>query len=126
MGTLKFKQFFCLLLAAIMLVTGSHHILCDAGIIHCAPCQTEGGSEDSCPSCSVSTAIARTSVASAKYMVPPFVLHLVSDEFIALCLATPVVAKPALASLDFVSPQKHHYLRDLVQSIPIRGPSLTA
>ena len=126
MGTLRFKQFFCLLLAAIMLATSSHHILCETGYVRCPPCQPEGGDEDSCPACSVSHSIAKTGMASAKYAVPVVVLCLLSDDFVTLLLTKPAAEEPTLYPLDFVSPQKHHYLRDLVQSIPIRGPSMTA
>lgn len=127
MGIFRFKHFFFLLLATITLAASSHHSLCDAGLINCPPCQTAGNDgEDSCPACSTSHLMAKTSVAPAKFVVPVVALVYLTDVFAALLLNEPVSSEPSLTHLDFISPQKHHYLRDLVQSIPIRGPSLTA
>lgn len=129
MGTSVPKRFFCLLLAAMTLLAGSFHILCDAKIIECAPCQqssSNGEDHDGCPACSLSVSIAKTSIAPVK-VVMPAMLALAED---AIFVVVPLpelldgevcIAGPAIASLH-----KEQYLLDLVQSIPIRGPSLTA
>jgi hypothetical protein len=126
MGTQRLKQFLCLLLAALTLAASSHHSLCDARLISCLPCQTAGGDDhENCPACATSQAIAKSSIAPAKFVMPEVALHSLADV-IMLMLSTPVGVESSLGQLDFISPQTHHYLRDLVQSIPIRGPSLTA
>jgi hypothetical protein len=127
MGTQRLKQFFCLLLAALTLAASSHHSLCDARVINCPPCQTsDSGDQDDCPICAVSRTLAKTSVTPARFVMPMVALLALPDVFTALLLSKPVRTEPVLMHLDFISPQKRHYLRDLVQSIPIRGPSLTA
>lgn len=70
--------------------------------------------------------MAKTSVAPAKFVMPIVVLLSLSDVFIAWFEVNPVANTLPTERLDFISPQAHHYLRDLVQSIPIRGPSLLA
>lgn len=127
MGTQRLKQFLCLLLAALTLAASSHHSLCRAGLISCLPCQTAGGEDhEDCPACAISQAIAKSSIDTAKFVMPVVALHSLADVFTMLLLSKPVGVESSLSHLDFISPQTHHYLRDLVQSIPIRGPSLTA
>lgn len=127
MGTQRLKQLFCLLLAALTLAASSHHSLCDAKLINCPPCQTAGGGDhDDCPTCAISRTMAKTSVSPPKFVMPVVALLTLPDVVAALLRSKLVSIEPVLTHLDFTSPQKHHYLRDLVQSIPIRGPSLTA
>ena len=128
MGNFKLKHFFCLVLAAITLAASFHHSLCTAGVIHCPPCQIEGSEgEDACVACSTSRSIAKTSLASAKCAAPVMAVCIWTDHFTALLLVPPLKdTEPFLTHLDFVTPQKSHYLRDLAKSAPIRGPSLTA
>lgn len=123
------KRFFCLLLAAMTLLAGSFHILCDAKIIECAPCQqssSNGEDHDGCPACSLSVAIAKTSIAPGK-VVMPSMLALVEDTiFVVFSLPAPMEENLCVAWSAIACLQNEQHLLDLVQSIPIRGPSLMA
>lgn len=125
----RFWQFLAvLLLAAMTLLAGSFHILCDARIVECVPCQQSSSNDDhdSCPACSLSVSIAKTSIAPVKFVMPAMQVLVMDDTFVitpfpALLEGAVFVGRP-----EFASQQAKQHLLDLVQSIPIRGPSLTA
>lgn len=123
------KRFFCLLLAAMTLLAGSFHILCDAKIIECAPCQqssSSGEDHDGCPACSLSVAIAKTCIAPGKVVMPAMLILVEDTTFVVVPLAELLDGNSCCARPEISGLQKEQHLLDLAQSIPIRGPSLTA
>ena len=64
--------------------------------------------------------------AISKLTLPDALFVLSALHAFSILLAEPAVTTTPGDHPDFTSTQEHPYLRDLSQSIPIRGPSLKA